>query len=187
MDHRTHYGSKKAPQTQICVKTRTDLILRGTSSKDESQVVDGICVTGEDKEIVKSHSSWCSRSLKENDMTLEHLLMPMYYYGYVIVASWLILMAVWVVGNFTAKPDVSSRPRIVRWLWQLPLLGLLIYVLRNPYDDVTVLERAFFNFGPAVDWVGAFVTVVGVVFAIWARYRLGRKTGAQIRKKILCW
>ena len=115
-------------------------------------------------------------------MTLEHLLMPMYYYGYVIVASWLILMAVWVVGNFTAKPDVSSRPRIVRWLWQLPLLGLLMYVLRNPYDDVTVLERAFFHFGPAVDWVGAFVTVVGVVFAIWARYRLGRNWGSDTKE-----
>ncbi len=115
-------------------------------------------------------------------MTLEHLLMPMYYYGYVIVASWLILMAVWVGGNFTAKPDVSSRPRIVRWLWQLPLLGLLMYVLRNPYDDVTVLERAFFHFGPAVDWVGAFVTVVGVVFAIWARYRLGRNWGSDTKE-----
>ena len=118
----------------------------------------------------------------ESDMRLDHLLIPMYYYGYVIVASWLILMAVWVVGAFFAKPDVSSSPRIVRWLWQLPLLGLLIYVLRNPYDDVTFFERAFFNFGPVVDWVGAFVTVVGVVFAIWARYRLGRNWGSNTKE-----
>ena len=33
-------------------------------------------------------------------------------YGYVIVVSWLVLMAVWVVGAFTDKRDVSSSPRI---------------------------------------------------------------------------
>ena len=51
-----HVMGQRKRHTQICVKTRTDLILRETSSKDESQVVDSICVTGEDKEIVKSHS-----------------------------------------------------------------------------------------------------------------------------------
>jgi protein-S-isoprenylcysteine O-methyltransferase Ste14 len=86
----------------------------------------------------------------------------------------------WLLSPFTASL-LSSRCAI-RGLWQLPLLGLLIYVLRNPYDDVTVLERAFFHFGPAVDWVGAFVTVVGVVFAIWARYRLGRNWGSDTKE-----
>lgn len=103
-------------------------------------------------------------------------------YGYVIVASWFVLMAVWVVGSFTAKPDVSSSPRIVRWLWQFPLLGLLIYVLRNLYDDVAVFERAFFNFGLAVNWVGAFLTVAGIAFAIWARYKLGRNWGSNTKE-----
>ena len=106
-------------------------------------------------------------------------MVPMYDYGYVIVASWLVLMAVWVIGAFTAKPDASSSPRIVRWLWQLLLLGLLIFVLRNPHDDASVLERAFFNFGPAVGWVGACLTVFGIAFAIWARYRLGRNWGSH--------
>ena len=105
----------------------------------------------------------------------------MNYYGYVIVASWLILMAVWVVGGFTAKPDVGGSPRIVRLLWQLPLLGLLVFVLRNPNDDAAILKREFFNFGPAVSWVGAFLTVVGISFAIWARFRLGRNWGSNTK------
>ncbi len=103
----------------------------------------------------------------------------MYDYGYVIIASWLVLMAVWVLGAFTAKRDVSSSRSSVLWLWRLLLLGLLIFALRNPYDDASVLKRAFFNFGPALNWVGAFLTVIGITFAIWARYRLGRNWGSR--------
>ena len=101
----------------------------------------------------------------------------MYYYGYVIVASWLVLITVWVLGSFTAKRDISSRPSIVLLLRSIILLGLLIFVLRNPYDDAFVLERAFFHFNPAVSWVGAMLTVLGVAFAIWGRYDLGRNWG----------
>lgn len=103
----------------------------------------------------------------------------MYDYGYFIVASWLILIVVWVLGAFTAKRDVSSSPSIVLWLWRLVLVGLLIFALRNPYDDAFILERKFFNFGPAVNWVGAFFTVVGIAFATWERYRLGRNWGSR--------
>lgn len=102
----------------------------------------------------------------------------MYDYGHVIVASWFVLITVWAVGSFTAKPDVSSGSRIVHWLWQLLLLGILIFALtRNLHDDATVLEREFFNFGSAVNWVGALLTVIGIAFAIWARYHLGRNWG----------
>ncbi|MGD1003041.1 MAG: isoprenylcysteine carboxylmethyltransferase family protein [Minisyncoccia bacterium] len=102
----------------------------------------------------------------------------MYDYGYVIIASWLALIAVWIVGSFTAKRDVGSSLCVVRWLWQLPLLALLIFALtRNPHDDTVFLERVFFNFGPTLGWVGALLTVVGVAFAIWARYDLGRDWG----------
>jgi protein-S-isoprenylcysteine O-methyltransferase len=100
-------------------------------------------------------------------------------YGYVIIASWLILMVVWVLGALTATQDVSNNSSIVRWLVQLFLLELLIFALRNPHDDADVLERRFFNLGPAVGWIGAFLTVVGVAFAIWARYRLGRNWGSR--------
>jgi protein-S-isoprenylcysteine O-methyltransferase Ste14 len=102
----------------------------------------------------------------------------MYDYGYIIVASWFVLITVWVLGSFTAKPDVGSGQRTVRWLWQLSLLGLLIFALaQNPHDDAALLERAFFNFGPALGWVGALLTVIGVALAIWARFKLGRNWG----------
>lgn len=100
-------------------------------------------------------------------------------YGYVIVASWLVLIVIWVLGSLAAKPDAESSPRAVRLLWQIPLLALLIYVLRNPHADAFVLERTFFNVRPALGWVGALLTVTGVAFAIWARYKLGRNWGVH--------
>ncbi|MGB7957715.1 MAG: isoprenylcysteine carboxylmethyltransferase family protein [Minisyncoccia bacterium] len=107
----------------------------------------------------------------------------MYDYGYVIVASWLVLIVVWALGALTAKPDVHSSPRVVRWLWQIPLLALLIFaLLQNPHDDALFLERRFFNFGPAVGWIGALLTIIGVAFAIWARYKLGRNWGSNTKK-----
>jgi protein-S-isoprenylcysteine O-methyltransferase Ste14 len=100
-------------------------------------------------------------------------------FGYIIVASWIILVVVWVLGAFTARRDVSSNSSITRWLRQLFLLALLVFALRNPQDDAHVLERRFFDLGPAVGWIGAFLTVVGVTFAIGARYRLGRNWGSH--------
>jgi protein-S-isoprenylcysteine O-methyltransferase Ste14 len=84
-----------------------------------------------------------------------------------------------VVGAFTAKGEVSSSSSVVRWLWQLFLLGLVIFALRNPSDDAYALERGFFDLGPAVGWIGALLTAVGIAFAIWARYRLGRNWGSH--------
>jgi protein-S-isoprenylcysteine O-methyltransferase Ste14 len=110
-------------------------------------------------------------------------MISMYDYGYVIVASWLVLITVWAIGSFIAKRDVGSSSRIVRWLWQFFLLGLLIFaLLQNPHDDASVFERAFFNFGPALGWVGALLTVGGVAFAIWARCKLGRNWGSNTKK-----
>jgi protein-S-isoprenylcysteine O-methyltransferase Ste14 len=99
-------------------------------------------------------------------------------YGYVIIASWLILITVWVVGAFTAKPDASSRSKNLPPLLLIFLLGLLIFALtRNLQGDAFVLEQAFFSFGLTVSWVGALLTVLGVAFAIWGRYDLGRDWG----------
>lgn len=105
----------------------------------------------------------------------------MYDYGYVMVASWLVLVTVWVLGAFTAKHDVSSSPRIFFWFRSLILLGLLIFALWNlyQYDHAFLLEREFFNLGPAIGWVGVFLTVIGVAYAIWGRYYLGRNWGSR--------
>ncbi len=104
-------------------------------------------------------------------------------YSYVIIASWLILITVWVIGAFTAKSDASSHSKTLPPLLLVFLLGLLIYALtRNLQGDAFVLERALFNFGLAVSWVGALLTVIGVAFAIWGRYDLGRDWGTHPKK-----
>lgn len=105
----------------------------------------------------------------------------MHNYGYVIIAGWLVLITVWVFGSFTAKRDASSRrPSVVLWLFRLLCLGLLTFALtRNLHGDAYVLEQKFLDFGLTVDWVGACLTIVGIVFAIWARFHLGRDWGAQ--------
>ena len=105
----------------------------------------------------------------------------MYDYGYVIVASWMVLITVWVVGSFTAKRDVSSSPSILLWLRSLVLLGLLIFALWNLYlyDHAFLLDREFFSLGLAADWIGTCLTIIGIAYAIWGRYYLGRNWGSH--------
>jgi hypothetical protein len=119
---------------------------------------------------LSARSSASRYELRRRIYNCADIVITMLSYGHVIVASWLFLMVVWVLGAFTAERNVSSKSSIVRWLWQLLLLGISIFALRNPQDDAYVLERGSFDPGPVVGWIGAFLTVVGVAFAIWARF-----------------
>jgi protein-S-isoprenylcysteine O-methyltransferase Ste14 len=57
-------------------------------------------------------------------------------------------------------------------------LGLLVFLLlQSPHDDASILRWRFFHFGPAISWIGAWFTVIGITLAIWARLRLGRDWG----------
>jgi len=92
-----------------------------------------------------------------------------------------------VIGSFTAKRDVKSSPSIARWLWQLPLLGLLIYALRNPYDDASIIERAFFHFGPG-DSAGCGPAHLvnrcsGFAFALSGAIPLGTHLGLKYERR----
>ena len=61
-------------------------------------------------------------------------MIAMYDYGYVIVASWLVLIVVWVLGAFTAKRDVAKQPKNHSvGSGSILLLGLLIFALWNLY------------------------------------------------------
>lgn len=91
-------------------------------------------------------------------------------HGY-IGAAWLVLAVVWLVGAFTTKKTVRAQPGRNRIVYvTLVLLGSLLFVekLHSGF-----LARRFVPMSAAAAYTGLALTIVGVVFTIWARFYLG--------------
>lgn len=107
-------------------------------------------------------------------------------YGTVIFVSWVALILVWSVGAFNVKRDIRGGGFTVFWYryWPLRVVGiaLVLFVLARiatgtvhfARADAFVFSRTFFTPPLLLGWVAAVLTALGVLFAIWARVRLGR-------------
>jgi len=100
----------------------------------------------------------------------------------VIRVCWIIFILVWLLGAVSTKRTIyreSSAERARYWL--VLVIGYFLVVksssLPPPFDWLVVLRTT-----PSA-WVGAFLCVSGLVFAIWARVILGRNWSGVITLK----
>jgi protein-S-isoprenylcysteine O-methyltransferase Ste14 len=111
-------------------------------------------------------------------------------YGTLILISWAAFLLVWGVGAFNVKRDIRGGGFVSLWyrhfLLRLVIAAVLVFVaLRFPAGTVhhARIGPAIFNSGvfeppPTLGWVAAALTLLGIVFAIWARIHLGRNWSA---------
>lgn len=103
-------------------------------------------------------------------------------YDLVMAASWLVFLIVWGVGAFTKKPDAEGRSGAF-FLWRFILIFLLLY-LGGRGSRLHFFNTLLFQPTPALGWIGAALSVVGIGIAIWARIYLGRNwSGFPTHKK----
>jgi protein-S-isoprenylcysteine O-methyltransferase Ste14 len=119
----------------------------------------------------------------------------MFNYEIVILICWAALIFVWVVGAFTAKSDIKGAGILFSWSrsWLLRLVGVVLVVLavwsiatgRAPFKNFSrAFSRAILFTPPLwLGWLGAILVVLGVGFAIWARFYLGRNWSAAVVMK----
>ena len=100
----------------------------------------------------------------------------------VIRVCWIIFIVVWLLGAVSTKRTIyreSSAERASYWL--LLVIGYFLVVkscsLPPPFDWLIVPHTKLSA------WVGAFLCVIGLVFAIWARVILGRNWSGVITLK----
>ncbi len=102
--------------------------------------------------------------------------------GTLILSLWLLLLAVWLAGAFTAKRIArrqSAGSRAVQML-----LVVSAYVLLFDSDTaIGWLGRRFAKPGVGTAWTGAALTAAGVAIAIWARAILGGNWSAAVTVK----
>ena len=103
---------------------------------------------------------------------------------HLIGAAWGAFVLVWLLAAPWTRRTVESEPTSARLQHTLPLaLSAMLLFGRSLDQDVPVLGMRLFPLSAAVAWAGAWVTVVGVAWAIWARFTLGRLWSANITLK----
>lgn len=110
--------------------------------------------------------------------------MYMINYETVILASWVLFLLVWGIGAFNVKRDVQGG-RFVSWSRTVLLRvtgAVLAFFIALRVATGTAhfasqnlwFSRGLFAPSLALGWIGAILTALGVLFAIWARFHLGR-------------
>jgi len=92
---------------------------------------------------------------------------------------WMAIFVLWAILGLTAKQTVGSRSdaraRIAVWGVLLAWLILFSGGLRRG-----VLAIRFLPMDPAIAYVGLAITIIGLCFAVWARFAIGRNWGGLI-------
>jgi protein-S-isoprenylcysteine O-methyltransferase Ste14 len=99
-----------------------------------------------------------------------------------IVASWLVLIAYWMLLGRRVKLSVRGQRR---WPWEIGV-RLVIFLLVLFAVHVVGVHRIrdyAVNTSRIAGFVGAVLCASGVMFAVWARVTLGRNWGMPMAEK----
>jgi protein-S-isoprenylcysteine O-methyltransferase Ste14 len=97
-------------------------------------------------------------------------------------ASWVLFGLYWLVSAFSAKKTEKREPSAER-LGHMILMAAGYILLFQSNGNWGLLNHRFLPDLPWIAWLGAVITFVGVLFAIWARWNLGRNWSAAVTIK----
>lgn len=102
--------------------------------------------------------------------------------GLVIKASWIAFILYWIVAALNVKATRRREAILARALNSaLLLLAAILMSVRSPLPGF--LLARFVPLHPALEALGAVMTVAGLAFAIWARLHLGREWSGNVTVK----
>ena len=103
-------------------------------------------------------------------------------YRYLFSGLWLSWIVYWICASRHLKPNLRRETIGSRSLHVLPLLVAvaLLWVDRVP---VAFLGAKLFPGTLWLFWIGALLTVLGLLFSVWARVHLGRNWSAVVTIK----
>lgn len=101
----------------------------------------------------------------------------------IIIFSWIIFLAYWFITGLQAK---KNKNKSFTWMWILVriIAGLLIlFTLRSQIAAKMHEPYSPHVIDPVIGTLAALLTVIGIGFAIWARYHLGNNWGMPMSVK----
>src|SRR5271156_6008088 len=98
--------------------------------------------------------------------------MPWFYESFFPVV-WIAFLLYWQIRSANSKTTQRLEPAAARILRALAFL-IVVVLLSTTRIPLPWLYRQLWPVGIWPFWVGAAVTVAGLLFAVWARQYLGR-------------
>ncbi len=102
-------------------------------------------------------------------------------YHYLFAALWIAFLVYWQVMAINVKQTRQLEPIVSRIL-RVVMFGAAIVLMSSPLPggwlDVQLWPQGLVSF-----WVGAGVTLAGLLFSIWARVHLGRNWSSSVTIK----
>jgi len=96
--------------------------------------------------------------------------------------TWAIFVILWIIGAFTSKRTVRRQSWASRFgIVAIAILECLLLFWAARYFGFA--NRRFLPDSPIYQWIGVFMTIAGVMFAIWARVTLGRNWSGTVTVK----
>lgn len=102
--------------------------------------------------------------------------------GNVISLAWAVFVVYWLISALRAKPRQKVEPegeRLLRFI----VLGAATFLLLSDDPRLGPLNNRFVPYSESVRTVGAALTVLGIAFAIWARYHIGQYWSGTVSLK----
>jgi len=100
----------------------------------------------------------------------------------VVYSSWVLFGIYWLVSAFSAKKTEKREPSAER-LGHMILMAAGYVLLFQRNGNWGTLNNRFLPDTLRIAWLGAAITFAGVLFAIWARWNLGRNWSAAVTIK----
>ena len=110
--------------------------------------------------------------------------MSMITYQYIIIISWAAYILIWVIMSLNVKRDIrggfSKLWRHFLWIRIIAAVSLIFIAARiatghaHYSGQIPIFYQGIFHTTLVLGWTGAIITFIGVSFAIWARFHIGR-------------
>lgn len=99
-----------------------------------------------------------------------------------VVASWLLFAAYWLLAALGAKRPAKKESAAQRFT-HIAIMTIGFFLFYENEFRVGVLGRRFLPDALWIAWAGALVTLLGVLFAIWARFTIGKEWSSDVQIK----
>jgi protein-S-isoprenylcysteine O-methyltransferase Ste14 len=105
-------------------------------------------------------------------------------YQGIAAGLWLLFCAVWLVGAIGAKKTVATRP----WWLGMPvrfavLAIILLFFGSSLRRELLTAGAAMLTDSPGLGLLGSVLCTIGIGYAIWARFVIGRNWGMPMTLK----
>ena len=101
-------------------------------------------------------------------------------YSYLIIFFWFVFLAYWGISGLKTKRNINTPSALRGGLFRL-VIGVVVVVVLSQNNSFKILTTPITN--PALNIIGVVLCGLGIGFAIWARYHIGRNWGMPMSVK----